>query len=57
MKRFYLLILILLQNVSFAQNQEKQSKNRLIIKFKSSVGVEYRITNNVRKFNNDELEV
>lgn len=56
MKHLYLLILILLQNVSFAQNQEKQSKNRLIVKFKSSVGVEYRVPNNVRKFNNDELD-
>lgn len=56
MKHLYLLILILLQNVSFAQTQEKQSKNRLIVKFKSSVGVEYRMFNSAKKFNDQELD-
>ena len=56
MKHLFLLILILLQNASFAQNQEKHSKNRLVIKFKSSVGVEYRMPNSARKFNHQELD-
>lgn len=56
MKHLFLLILILLQNVSFAQNQENHSKNRLVVKFKSSVDVEYRIPNRTRKFHHQKLD-
>ena len=56
MKHLFLLILILLQNASFAQIQEKHSKNRLVVKFKSNVGVEYRISNRARKFHHQELD-
>lgn len=56
MKYLFLLISILLQNASFAQNQEKHSKNRLMIKFKSNVGGEYRMFNSAKKFNDQELD-
>ena len=56
MKHLFLLISILLQNASFAQNQEKHSKNRLVIKFKSKVGGEYRMFNSAKKFNDQELD-
>lgn len=56
MKHLFLLISILLQNASFAQNQEKHSKNRLVIKFKSSVGGEYRMFNSAKEFNDQELD-
>ena len=56
MKHLFLLISILLQNASFAQNQEKHSKNRLMIKFKSNVGGEYRMFNSAKKFNDQELD-
>lgn len=56
MKYLFLLISILLQNASFAQNQEKHSKNRLVIKFKSSVGGEYRMFNSAKEFNDQELD-
>lgn len=45
-----------MQNASFAQNQEKHSKNRLVIKFKSKVGGEYRMFNSAKKFNDQELD-
>ena len=56
MKHLFLLISILLQNASFAQNQEKHSKNRLMIKFKSNVGGEYRMFNSAKKLNDQELD-
>lgn len=45
-----------MQNASFAQIQEKQSKNRLVVKFKSSVDVGYGMPNNARKFHHHELD-
>ena len=56
MKKIFLFIFILLHYVSFAQTIEKNNKNRLIVKFKSSFGVEYRIPKSDKKFNHKELD-
>ncbi len=56
MKFFLLLIFILFQYGSFAQTTKKINNNRLIIKFKSSIGVEYRIPQSDKKFNHEELD-
>jgi thermitase len=42
--------------VSFAQTIEKNNKNRLIVKFKSSIGVEYSIPKSDKKFNHEKLD-
>ena len=56
MKKLFLLIFILFQYGSFAQTTKKINNNRLIIKFKSSVGIEYRIPQSDKKFNHEELD-
>lgn len=56
MKKLFLLIFILFQYGSFAQTTKKINNNRLIIKFKSSIGVEYRIPQSDKKFNHEELD-
>ncbi len=56
MKNLFLLIFILFQYGSFAQTTKKINNNRLIIKFKSSVGIEYRIPQSDKKFNHEELD-
>ena len=56
MKRLLLLIFILLQNLSFAQTIEKYNKNRLVVKFKSSVVGDYRTPNSEKKFNHQEFD-
>jgi len=56
MKFFLLLIFILFQYGSFAQTTKKIYSNRLTVKFKSSIGVEYRIPKSDKKFNHEELD-
>jgi thermitase len=56
MKKIFLFICILLHYVSFAQTIEKNNKNRLIVKFKSSIGVEYSIPKSDKKFNHEKLD-
>ncbi len=56
MKKLFLLIFILFQYGSFAQTTKKINSNRLIVKFKSSIGVEYRIPKSDKKFNHEELD-
>ena len=55
MKNLFLLIFILSQYGSFAQTTKKIN-NRLIVKFKSGIGVEYRIPKSDKKFNHKELD-
>ena len=56
MKNLFLLIFILFQYGSFAQTTKKINSNRLIVKFKSSISVEYRIPQSDKKFNHEELD-